>query len=442
MKHTRRDALAGMAASVAAATPALAQTGPGQSTSGRIRKAAATLNANSDDVLAFGEGVRLMKQRSDARSWTRQNQIHRFQAQHGNALFLPWHRLQVAHMERIIGRLTGHLTFAMPYWDWQAERFLPTWVTRANSPLYEAQRAPGVATLDFAAARWAASRNGARLSQDSFATFAGRLPNGAGSLETYGHNLIHTLVGGLMSRVETAAADPVFWLHHCNVDRAWATWHQRTGGVYPADFRQARLGGFVGPQGENTGTWLAGNIVEPRSLGYRYDQLYPFQVFLTRQAAPAEGARTSTLTLRGQIDPRTPGRMVIVLPADLAARLRRPRGQVSATGEGTISYRKDALLLDRSIEVNIFAGGRATTIATSPTFLHLGSSQPGMEGHAHHADSYVIGFRIEDELRAAAEANATGPVAILVDAQDLVPQQRRGPPQPEALSVTLTLTET
>lgn len=44
------------------------------------------------------------------------------------------------------------------------------------------------------------------------------------------HNTIHTSVGGSggsMSVVSTAAHDPIFWLHHCNVDRYFYNWMNR-----------------------------------------------------------------------------------------------------------------------------------------------------------------------------------------------------------------------
>nr|CAT00093.1 tyrosinase [Tuber magnatum] len=53
------------------------------------------------------------------------------------------------------------------------------------------------------------------------------------SLEHY-HNIIHTFTGtnyieenskeGHMSEVGVSAFDPIFWLHHCNVDRLYAIW--------------------------------------------------------------------------------------------------------------------------------------------------------------------------------------------------------------------------
>ena len=38
------------------------------------------------------------------------------------------------------------------------------------------------------------------------------------------HNLVHRYIGGLMENVPTASNDPIFWLHHSNVDRLYEKW--------------------------------------------------------------------------------------------------------------------------------------------------------------------------------------------------------------------------
>jgi hypothetical protein len=38
------------------------------------------------------------------------------------------------------------------------------------------------------------------------------------------HNMIHLWVSGTMNAVPTSPGDPVFWSHHCNIDRLWAMW--------------------------------------------------------------------------------------------------------------------------------------------------------------------------------------------------------------------------
>ena len=129
MNIDRRKALAGAAMLGLSPSIALAQG------SRRVRRGASSLSATSDDVVAFGEGMALMKRRNDARSWSRQNTIHARNGQHNNGLFLPWHRVQLAHLERIIAGLTGHAAFAMPYWDAQEHQTLPSWITDRDALL-------------------------------------------------------------------------------------------------------------------------------------------------------------------------------------------------------------------------------------------------------------------------------------------------------------------
>lgn len=55
--------------------------------------------------------------------------------------------------------------------------------------------------------------------------FMARDDNGA-QVYTPTHNTGHNFIGGHMSR-GFSPNDPVFWLHHANVDRLWATWQTR-----------------------------------------------------------------------------------------------------------------------------------------------------------------------------------------------------------------------
>jgi tyrosinase len=59
-----------------------------------------------------------------------------------------------------------------------------------------------------------------------FAQFGGR----TGALESNPHNSVHVMIGGpsgFMSDPLLAGLDPIFWLHHCNIDRLWAAWLTR-----------------------------------------------------------------------------------------------------------------------------------------------------------------------------------------------------------------------
>ncbi|MFG3509410.1 tyrosinase family protein [Streptomyces sp. NPDC047821] len=50
---------------------------------------------------------------------------------------------------------------------------------------------------------------------------------GFGELENVPHNQVHGGVGGWMGSVRGAARDPIFWLHHSNIDRLWSSWLSR-----------------------------------------------------------------------------------------------------------------------------------------------------------------------------------------------------------------------
>jgi tyrosinase len=44
------------------------------------------------------------------------------------------------------------------------------------------------------------------------------------------HGAVHVAVGGNMGSFPTAGLDPLFWLHHCQVDRLWNLWLAKGGG--------------------------------------------------------------------------------------------------------------------------------------------------------------------------------------------------------------------
>lgn len=62
-----------------------------------------------------------------------------------------------------------------------------------------------------------------------------------GPLEITPHGSVHVFVGGpdgKMSDFNQAAADPIFWLHHANLDRLWEVWRSTTGvGLDPTGSR-------------------------------------------------------------------------------------------------------------------------------------------------------------------------------------------------------------
>jgi tyrosinase len=177
------------------------------------------------------------------------------QCQHGSWFFLPWHRGYLAAFEAIVRAavvdLGGPADWALPYWDcgqvaWQ--RLRPEFCTphlpdgTANA-LYVTQRRAGFETGNIGIDPRGVDLGGMLLdplfggSGSGGATgFGGPQtdffhgPGAGGGLEGGIHNYIHGRVGGgggFMSSFEEAGLDPLFWLHHCNVDRIWEVWRGR-----------------------------------------------------------------------------------------------------------------------------------------------------------------------------------------------------------------------
>ena len=110
-----------------------------------------------------------------------------------------------------------------------------------------------------------------------------------GAIETQPHDWVHGLVGGglspqepgLMSDPDTAGLDPIFWLHHANIDRLWEVWRQNPGThVDPSKANwingPASTGGhaFILPMpGGQSLTYTPGEMSNLSALGYNYDDL-------------------------------------------------------------------------------------------------------------------------------------------------------------------------
>ena len=107
-----------------------------------------------------------------------------------------------------------------------------------------------------------------------------------GNLESNPHNKVHVEVGGhdgsiggLMGDPGLAALDPIFYLHHCNIDRMWAAWNN-AGNTNPTDANwlagPAAIGEreFIMPMADGS-SWVytPKDVNDTYSLGYTYEDL-------------------------------------------------------------------------------------------------------------------------------------------------------------------------
>lgn len=148
--------------------------------------------------------------------------------EHGTLFFLSWHRMYLYWFERIVRKHSGNAKWALPFWNYESpsQRELPLMfrTPTTGNELFESHRGPGwndtssPSFLDDSAVdtSWA-------FGEVPFASFSS-------ALESTPHAAVHIALDDWMGAFETAALDPIFWLHHCNIDRLWNAWLALKGG--------------------------------------------------------------------------------------------------------------------------------------------------------------------------------------------------------------------
>jgi tyrosinase len=153
----------------------------------------------------------------------------------GTMRFLPWHRLYLINFEQAMRSFEP--TFAVPHWRWVDRAAIPAWLNSFTpSGVVDAQGGPILITRDPGGNPDVPSLptlddvQSNIMNQTEYLPFTlaleGAQPFGA-------HNQVHVWFNGTMSVVPTAPADPMFWMHHAEIDRIWAIWAAANPGQQP-----------------------------------------------------------------------------------------------------------------------------------------------------------------------------------------------------------------
>jgi tyrosinase len=158
---------------------------------------------------------------SDAGSWAYWSNAHYNYCPHGISYFCAWHRGYLYYFEKQLRTVSGDNGLILPYWDQYSYSTIPSQFTDTSSPLYVNR----VNTDIYAA-----------LTMAPFAPTVTDFPRGTNTsiefeptYEGQPHNPIHNIIGNVMATMQSPT-DPIFWLHHANLDRLWVAWVAAGGG--------------------------------------------------------------------------------------------------------------------------------------------------------------------------------------------------------------------
>jgi tyrosinase len=204
---------------------------------------------------------------------------------HAEENFVPWHRMYVLYLEEIIRAVSGASDFTLPSWSYNNpdNRMIPAQFRMPGEPvfgpLYRQNRNVGVnAGKPIDKLSGAIPMNIEALKQADY--LPGSIESGFNQTLYFGlHGAVHVNIGtsSNMGYVPTAAGDPIFWLHHAQIDRLWASWNANGGANPPASWDNwgDRSWTFVDGNGMKVIARIADMIKGTEPLGYKFQSLIP-----------------------------------------------------------------------------------------------------------------------------------------------------------------------
>ncbi len=222
---------------------------------------------------------------------------------HRGPAFLPWHREFLNRYEQELRNIDSSVT--LPYWDWTVDNSPSSSIWNNDFMGGNGRPSDGQVTsgaFAFATGNWTLTSDGPALRR-RFGVSAPSLPSAADvaiamSETVYDsapwntsssgfrnrlegwingpqlHNLGHVWVGGSMLPA-SSPNDPVFFLHHCFVDKLWADWQR----AHPGAGYLPVTGGSTGhnlndpmsPFSTPGSPVTPANVLDHHTLGYAYD---------------------------------------------------------------------------------------------------------------------------------------------------------------------------
>jgi tyrosinase len=181
-------------------------------------------------------------------------------------LFLPWHRAYLQYFEHVARDQNDGALLA--WWDWTRQTGIPASYSSSRTPDGKPNPLASGPMPALPGSRPRRTRRSpdvpsnlpspadvtAVLGLSSFVDFSNQLQDL--------HDGVHGWVSGDMGVIATSAFDPIFWAHHCMIDRLWYLWQLRWGvtNIPPNYLRQT-----LAPWG-----LTVQDVLDIHRLGYEY----------------------------------------------------------------------------------------------------------------------------------------------------------------------------
>lgn len=287
--------------------------------------------------------------------------------------FLPWHRLYVLYLEKIVRELSGDPDFALPYWNYGSAYTMPKpFQANAGGSLYEHSRLVSLnkgIPID-SSAQATIAKDLVQLSQaHDYKTFNNQLNSGL-------HGFMHDYIGGtdglfnpiynavidkkidpqcvgcgMMAEVPSAGFDPVFWMHHSNVDRLWQNFIEANPGQnitlpqlqsvqWPYDFFEIA----PPPAGYSLIKHSMEEVLAKISaIDYQYDEKAQAKVQLESNATATPLTENTLATSQPNVKAKlnAPAKFIITLPTSVQALLLSPENKARTILELDVSYKSN-----------------------------------------------------------------------------------------------------
>jgi N-acetylneuraminic acid mutarotase len=188
--------------------------------------------------------------------------------------FLPWHRLMLSQFEGVIREVLQDEEFTLPYWN-------PVTGNPDDLVVPAVFRDPG--TTLYNGTRWFWVNGGERIDTlykewinldalnekfyiDSPTGNLGFNPR----LDQNPHFFTHFALGGDMAEFSTVGGDPMFYIHHANIDRLWESWN-RLGNKNPTDPKYLNRTFAYGDRSGKRADLPVSASDRTAQMGYEYD---------------------------------------------------------------------------------------------------------------------------------------------------------------------------